>query len=81
MDSYDALQQPEPAAWLALDEAERMSLVIESHEQSSEEVPEPTLHAVIHTIVENQVALGDETPVAATLERLQREGTPPGPGL
>ena len=32
------------------------------------------LHAVTHAIVENQIALGDETPVARTLQRLMSEG-------
>ena len=32
------------------------------------------LHATIHVIVENQVALGDEIPVRRTLERLRAEG-------
>ena len=32
------------------------------------------LHAMLHIVVENQIALGDDTPVAATLERLVGEG-------
>jgi hypothetical protein len=34
----------------------------------------PRLHAAIHVIVENQVAMGDELPVRRVLERLRREG-------
>jgi hypothetical protein len=35
---------------------------------------ERRLHALIHMIVENQVALGDETPVAEAVVRLMQEG-------
>jgi hypothetical protein len=34
----------------------------------------PQLHAIIHATVENQVAMGDEVPAKATLERLIKEG-------
>jgi hypothetical protein len=37
-------------------------------------LPNARLHAVIHVVVENQVALGDELPVRGTLLRLLREG-------
>lgn len=37
-------------------------------------LPNAKLHSVSHVIVENQVLLGDETPVASTLERLLGEG-------
>jgi hypothetical protein len=32
------------------------------------------MHAVIHVVVENQVALGEEIPARATLLRLRQEG-------
>jgi hypothetical protein len=32
------------------------------------------LHAVMHVIIENQVALGDEVPAQRTLRRLMAEG-------
>jgi hypothetical protein len=37
-------------------------------------VPNATVHAVIHVIVENQIALGDETPARRTVQRLIAEG-------
>jgi hypothetical protein len=37
-------------------------------------LPNVRLHATFHVIVENQAALGDETPAAKTLERLMNEG-------
>jgi len=36
-------------------------------------LPDETLHASIHVIVENQAALGDDTPVAGAIERLMAE--------
>lgn len=33
-----------------------------------------TLHASMHVIIENQVAMGDELPVRRTIERLMGEG-------
>ena len=38
------------------------------------QLPNANLHSVTHVVVENQVLLGDETPVAATLDRLLGEG-------
>lgn len=34
----------------------------------------PSLRAIAHVVVENQVALGDATPVPETLDRLMNEG-------
>ncbi len=75
MDTYDPLCAPDPGAWLALDEGERILLVERYHEEAGEPVPEAgmTVHATIHVVVENQVAEGMEI-VAATLERLVAEG-------
>ena len=42
--------------WLALDEGERIYLVEKYHEASRINVPNPTTHAVIHVVVENQLA-------------------------
>lgn len=71
MDTYDPLTAPDPDAWLALDEGERLYLVEAYHED--EELENPTLHAAMHTAVENQLALKDE-PVLRTVERLLRGG-------
>jgi hypothetical protein len=74
---YDADVAPKPAAWLALDEEEAQWLVRRYHASPRCEHPpaqKPVLHATIHVFVENQVALGNETPVRATLERLMAEG-------
>lgn len=74
MDAYDPLKAPDPEAWEATDEGERIILVLDYHREAGDEPPNEQLHAAMHVTVENQVALGDEIPVRATLERLMREG-------
>ena len=71
---YDPQHAPDPEAWLALDEAERTELVLQYHRRARVKLPNARLHATIHVVVENQVALGDEIPVRRTLERLRAEG-------
>jgi Domain of unknown function (DUF1841) len=71
---YEANQNPDPAEWLALDEGERLHLVEEYHRRMRVQLPNPTVHAVAHCVVENQIAMGDELPVRRTLERLISEG-------
>jgi hypothetical protein len=70
--SYDP-DNPTTANWLELDEAERIDLVSSYHRRKKIRLPNAQLHAVIHVIVENQLALG-ETVVVDTLLRLQSEG-------
>jgi hypothetical protein len=74
MAGYDPLTAPDPAAWLALDEDERIDLVRACHKRERVRLPNAYLHAVMHVIVENQIALGDQTPVCRTLQRLMTEG-------
>src|SRR5216117_3462849 len=71
---YDPQRAPDPAGWLALDEEERIVLVLQYHRRARVRLPNARLHATIHVVVENQVALGDEIPVRRTLERLRAEG-------
>jgi len=76
MNTYDPLQAPNPQDWQALDEEEQLDLVRQYH-QAENALPDEAnaeLHAVCHVTIENQVALGDETPVADTLNRLMEEG-------
>jgi len=70
---YDPGSSPDPKRWLALEEPDRLDLV-QTAVDNEPGVPNPKLHAAFHLIVENQAAMGDETPVAATLERLVNEG-------
>ena len=71
--AYDPETAPSAANWLALDETERMDLVSSYHHRKKIRLPNSQLHAVIHVIVENQLALG-ESVVVSTLTRLQSEG-------
>ena len=72
--SYDPLNAPDPDDWQSMDEDERMMLVMEYHREAGVELPNEQVHAVVHVVVENQIALGDEMSAQATLERLMREG-------
>ena len=74
IETYDPHQAPEPEEWLALHELDRIGLALEYHRRTGEPLPKPKLHAAIHAAVENQIALGDETPARATLHRLMDEG-------
>ena len=72
MDSYDPDRAPASADWLATDEGERIELVSAYHRGERIKVPNAQLHSVIHVIVENQLALGEEVVIHA-LARLQTE--------
>ena len=74
MERYDPEMPPVPGAWLALDEDERVLLVKEFHRRSRERAPNAILHASMHVVVENQIAMGESPPVTETLERLISEG-------
>ena len=74
MDYYDPEVAPAPEKWNALDQMERMFLIEDYHSQTQDLADSPQGHATIHAIVENQVAMGGATPVAAELDRLMHEG-------
>ena len=71
---YNPLENPDPEEWTALEEMERIELVMEYHTQNEEEMPDVFMHCAIQAVIEYQVALGDEYPVKATLNRLIDEG-------
>jgi hypothetical protein len=71
--TYDPHDPPPFGEWLQLDEQEQADLVAAYHAETEDEAENPTLHAMIHVVVENQLASGDER-VTATLDRLTREG-------
>ena len=73
-DAYDPLVAPDPDDWLALNEDERIEMVMEFHRRARIRLPNAKVHAVAHAVVENQIAEGDGLPVRRTLERLMREG-------
>lgn len=75
--TYDPEVPPEPEAWLAADEQIRMMACMQFHSRSGVAFgPEtnPRLHAILHAILENQIALGEPPRVAATVRRLIAEG-------
>ncbi len=74
MFAYDPLAAPDPDAWQSMGEEKCLTLVMAYHRRAGDELPNERLHAVIHVIVENQVAMDDEVPIRATLERLMGEG-------
>jgi hypothetical protein len=74
VERYDPDQPPATQEWLALTEDERLTLVLAHHSKSGTRLPNARLHAAIHVVIENQLALGEPAAVTVTLSRLQREG-------
>ena len=72
--AYDPLIVPDPDNWQAMDEDERIMRVMAYHQEAGVELPNEQVHAVVHVVVENQIAMGDETEAQATMERLVHEG-------
>ena len=74
MKKYNLLKDPDPETWLEMDESERIILIEEYHKRAKIKLPNHTAHATIHAIVESQIAMGDDLPVKAALQRLISEG-------
>lgn len=74
MHRYDPLEAPDPGDWLALREQARIDLALDYHRRANISLPNPTLHATVHAIVELQIALGDPIPAHRTALRLMDEG-------
>jgi len=73
-DRYDPLRAPDPDQWLALDEHDRIARVSAYHKRAGIELPNVQVHAMLHVTVENQIALGDETPVRNKARQLMAQG-------
>jgi hypothetical protein len=73
MTTYDPERDLQSDMWLAMDDAERIDAVATYHRRQRIRLPRATLHATIHTVVENQIALGEGV-VVETLARLRSEG-------
>jgi hypothetical protein len=75
MERYDPEIAPDSTEWLALDEDIRLILVEGYHRDARIALPKAArrLHATVHAVVENQLALNDE-PVVRALGRLISEG-------
>jgi hypothetical protein len=65
--------EPGPGEWLGNDERTRLALVRDYHRRDGFESPDERLHAAIHVVVEDQLAMG-EVVVVETMERLRRAG-------
>ena len=73
MAMYEPSKKPNAEEWLALDEGERIELVRAFHRREKIFVPNLDAHAIVHAVVENQLAEGFPA-ATATLARLQSEG-------
>jgi hypothetical protein len=73
MNSYNPDAPPNSTDWLEIDEGDRIELVASYHRRQDVRLPNAQLHAVIHVIVENQLALAEPV-VVETLDRLKGEG-------
>jgi len=71
---YNPLVDPDPVVWLGMDEDLRIVQVQDYHQKKKISFPNALLHASIHVVVENQIALDTEGPVKAKLQQLQEEG-------
>lgn len=70
---YDPEIQPDAQAWLALDEQLRIGLAEKFHRHAKIELPNVKVHAALHAIIENQLALGLGCVVRA-MPRLMLQG-------
>jgi hypothetical protein len=71
--TYEPSKTPNAEEWLALDESEQITLVQEFHRREGIQLPNPGAHAVVHVIIESQLAEGFSA-ATATLARLKSEG-------
>jgi hypothetical protein len=68
--TYDAMVAPDPLAWLQTPDEERIALVVAYHIGIGDIGDSQQIHASLHAIVENQIAMGGE--VMAVRERLRQ---------
>jgi hypothetical protein len=73
MEQYDPDRDLAADDWLDLDEQERMMLVEDYHRRQRIRLPNVVAHAVVHAIVENQLALVEPV-VVTTFARPRGEG-------
>jgi len=74
MRSYNPNQPPEPEAWSALPDAQRFKRVRRVHRLLDKKKVNIDVHAILHVIVENQIAANDPPETARAVERLVGEG-------
>ncbi len=74
---YDAERAPDPAAWAAAPEADRLAAVEAHHRGLAKPHPavrQPRVHAAIHLVVEDQLASGAPPEARRAMDRLVRAG-------
>src|SRR5512138_3269939 len=74
---YDADRAPDPAAWTAASDAERLAAVEAHHRALAAPHPpvrQPRVHAAIHLVVESQLATGAPPEARRAMDRLVRGG-------
>ena len=74
MEFYDPDKHVNPEEWMEVDEGERRIWVENYHHKKRIKLPDFRMHAIIHVIVENQIAMGSKTSAQKTLVRLMRDG-------
>lgn len=72
-EAYDPETAPDTAAWLELEEDERIRRIASYHRRAQVKLPNLGVHAALHSVVENQIAEELQT-VRETVARLQEEG-------
>jgi hypothetical protein len=72
--SYDPAHAPSPSEWLALPELEQIELVEAHHRISGGFGEDLRMHAVIHVVIENQIAMQNPPETAQALTRLLAQG-------
>jgi hypothetical protein len=72
--SYNPDRAPDPEAWKATLETSRIDAVRLYHERRRIRMPNHHVHALMHVIVENQLAEGDALPTKAKLAELMADG-------
>ncbi|MBD8527518.1 DUF1841 family protein [Pseudomarimonas arenosa] len=73
-DVYNPSIAPVADTWLALPEMDRINLVEAFHQLSGDFGESLRLHASMHVVVENQLALGEPAETGRALSRLLAEG-------
>ncbi len=70
MKSYDPTLNIKSEDWLAVDESERIVLVERYHRKMKDLAENPRLHAIVHVVVENQLAMPEGKVARKTMARL-----------
>lgn len=75
LNHYDPDHAPDPEAWLALSEDERLALILAWHDANDDiGSANPRVHAAVHVIIENQIAEQEPPLVATKLRQLMVQG-------